>query len=104
MNTMPFDNNKYIQIQEDAILNRIQNYERLYIEVGGKIFDDYHASRVLPGFEPNVKIQILQELKNDLEIISSQKSSVKTTASPMTTNFSALLTVCVKLVFQFVEL
>ena len=60
MKTMPFNNNKYIQIQKDAILNRIQNYERLYIEVGGKIFDDYHASRVLPGFEPNVKIQILK--------------------------------------------
>lgn len=69
MNKMPFNNNKYIQIQKDAILSRIQNYERLYIEVGGKIFDDYHASRVLPGFEPNVKIQILKELKNDLEII-----------------------------------
>ena len=63
MNKMPFDNNKYIQIQKDEILNRIQDYERLYIEVGGKIFDDYHASRVLPGFEPNVKIQILKELK-----------------------------------------
>ena len=45
MKTMPFDNKKYIQIQKDAILSRIQNYEKLYIEVGGKIFDDYHASR-----------------------------------------------------------
>ncbi len=69
MKTMPFDNKKYIQIQKNAILNRIQNYEKLYIEVGGKIFDDYHASRVLPGFEPDVKIQILEELKQDLEII-----------------------------------
>ena len=69
MNAMPFNNKKYIQIQKDAILSRIQDYERLYIEVGGKIFDDYHASRVLPGFEPNVKIEILKELKNDLEIL-----------------------------------
>ena len=69
MNTMPFDNRKYIKLQKEAILERIQNYQKLYIEVGGKIFNDYHASRVLPGFEPNVKIQILQELKEDLEII-----------------------------------
>ncbi len=66
---MPFDNKKYIEIQKEAIYKRIESYEKLYIEVGGKLFDDYHASRVLPGFEPNVKIQILQELKNDLEII-----------------------------------
>ena len=69
MDTMPFNTKKYIQIQKDEIYKRIKNYEKLYIEVGGKLFDDYHASRVLPGFDPNVKIQILQELKNDLEII-----------------------------------
>ena len=69
MTTLPFDNNKYIQLQKDAIYKRIEGYEKLYIEVGGKLFDDYHASRVLPGFEPNVKTQILKELKDDLEII-----------------------------------
>ncbi len=69
MKTKPFDNKKYIQIQKDAIYSRIKDYHKLYIEVGGKLFDDYHAARVLPGFEPNVKIQILQELKDDLEII-----------------------------------
>lgn len=69
MENMPFDNEKYIQIQKDAIYKRIENYQKLYIEVGGKLFDDYHASRVLPGFDPNVKTQILKELKDDLEII-----------------------------------
>lgn len=69
MKTTPFNNKKYIQIQKEAIYNRIKDYQKLYIEVGGKLFDDYHAARVLPGFEPNVKIQILQELKDDLEII-----------------------------------
>lgn len=69
MKTTPFNNKKYIQVQKEAIYNRIKDYQKLYIEVGGKLFDDYHAARVLPGFEPNVKIQILQELKDDLEII-----------------------------------
>lgn len=69
MNTMPFNNKKYIQIQKESIYSRIKNYQKLYIEVGGKLFDDYHASRVLPGFEPNVKTQIIKELKDDLEII-----------------------------------
>ena len=65
----PFNNDKYKQLQKDEIYDRISKYDKLYIEVGGKIFDDHHAARVLPGFDPNVKIQIFQELKNDLEII-----------------------------------
>lgn len=65
----PFNNNQYKDLQKSAIYGRIKNYQKLYIEVGGKLFDDYHASRVLPGFDPNVKMQIFKEIKDDLEII-----------------------------------
>ena len=64
-----FDNKKYIKIQSKKIKDRIKLFDKLYLEIGGKLFDDYHASRVLPGFEPDVKINILKELKDDLEII-----------------------------------
>ena len=69
MSQTAFNNQKYVQLQKEEIYNRIQQYDRLYIEVGGKIFDDHHAARVLPGFNPNVKIEIFKELKDDLEII-----------------------------------
>lgn len=65
----PFNNEKYKNLQKQAIYDRIKNYQKLYIEVGGKLFDDNHASRVLPGFDPNVKMQIFKEIKDDLEII-----------------------------------
>ena len=64
-----FDNDKYIKIQSQNIKERIKLFDKLYLEIGGKLFDDYHASRVLPGFEPDAKIKMLQELKDDLEII-----------------------------------
>ena len=64
-----FDNKKYIKIQSKKIKDRIKMFDKLYLEIGGKLFDDYHASRVLPGFEPDVKINILKELKDDLEIV-----------------------------------
>lgn len=64
-----FDNKKYIKIQSKKIKERFKLFDKLYLEVGGKLFDDYHASRVLPGFEPDAKINMFQELKNDLEII-----------------------------------
>lgn len=65
-----FDNNLYLKIQKEKIEERIKMFDnKLYLEFGGKLFDDYHASRVLPGFKPNSKIQLLQELKDDLEII-----------------------------------
>jgi len=64
-----FDNNKYIKIQSKAIKERFKLFDKLYLEIGGKLFDDYHASRVLPGFKKDAKISIFQELKNDLEII-----------------------------------
>lgn len=65
----PFDNEKYKELQKNEILSRISKFDKLYIEVGGKLLDDKHASRVLPGFDPTVKLQILEELKSDLEVI-----------------------------------
>ena len=65
-----FDIKKYLKLQTENILERINQFDnKLYIEFGGKLFDDLHASRVLPGFEPDAKIQILKKLKNKSEII-----------------------------------
>ena len=60
-----FDNDKYVKIQAEQILSRIKQFDnKLYLEFGGKLFDDYHASRVLPGFKPDSKIQMLSRLKD----------------------------------------
>lgn len=64
-----FDNEKYIKIQSKKIKERFKLFDKLYLEIGGKLFDDYHAARVLPGFQPDAKIKMFQELKEDLEII-----------------------------------
>lgn len=65
-----FDNEKYIALQAEHIRNRIDQFEgKLYLEFGGKLFDDHHAARVLPGFEPDSKIRMLQSLVDDVEII-----------------------------------
>ena len=64
-----FDSEKYLELQKEKILSRIKLFKKLYLEFGGKLVDDYHASRVLPGFEPDLKIRLLQELKDDAEII-----------------------------------
>ena len=55
-----FDNEKYLKMQSEHIKERIAQFgNKLYLEFGGKLFDDYHASRVLPGFEPDSKLQML---------------------------------------------
>ena len=65
-----FDNEKYLKEQTKAILERVEAFNnKLYLEFGGKIIFDYHASRVLPGFDPNVKMRLLQELKDKADII-----------------------------------
>ena len=66
-----FDNKKYLSEQTAAILERVNAFdsEKLYLEFGGKILFDYHAARVLPGFNPNTKIQLLQELKDKTNVI-----------------------------------
>ena len=65
-----FDNEAYIKEQTASILERVDHFnEKLYLEFGGKIMYDYHASRVLPGFDPNVKMRLLQELSDKIDII-----------------------------------
>ena len=65
-----FDNEKYKKMQSEQIAKRIADFGgKLYLEFGGKLFDDYHASRVLPGFKPDSKLQMLKNLKNDVEIV-----------------------------------
>ena len=70
MTAIGFDNQKYLTTQSEQIRHRIAQFGgKLYLEFGGKLFDDYHASRVLPGFKPDSKIRMLQQLKNDVEIV-----------------------------------
>ena len=65
-----FDNQKYLETQSARIRERIDQFGgKLYLEFGGKLFDDYHASRVLPGFAPDSKIRMLLELKDSAEIV-----------------------------------
>ena len=64
-----FDNKKYVKIQSKKIKERFKLFDKLYLEVGGKLFDDSHAARILPGFKNDVKISMFKELKKDLEII-----------------------------------
>lgn len=70
MKSAPFDNKEYLKIQRENILRRINKFgDKLYLEFGGKLFDDYHASRVLPGFEPDSKLQMLLGIKDKAEMI-----------------------------------
>ena len=65
-----FDNAKYIELQAAHIKERISQFGgKLYLEFGGKLFDDYHASRVLPGFEPDSKFRMLKSIADDVEVI-----------------------------------
>ncbi len=70
MKKIGFDNEKYIKLQSENIRKRINMFGgKLYLEFGGKLFDDYHASRVLPGFVPDTKVKMLLELKDQAEIV-----------------------------------
>ena len=70
MKKSPFNNDKYLKIQREAILKRISKFgDKLYIEFGGKLFDDHHASRVLPGFKSDSKLQMLLGIKNKVEVV-----------------------------------
>ncbi|WP_303789851.1 DUF1846 domain-containing protein [Ruminococcus flavefaciens] len=65
-----FDNEKYLKMQSEHIRQRIAEFgDKLYLEFGGKLFDDFHASRVLPGFKPDSKLQMLLQLKDEAEIV-----------------------------------
>ena len=70
MEKIGFDSDKYLEVQGKKIRERIEMFgNKLYLEFGGKIFDDYHAARVLPGFRPDNKIRLLQQFKDDMEVI-----------------------------------
>lgn len=70
MKKIGFDNELYVKLQTETIKERIKLFDnKLYLEFGGKLFDDYHAKRVLPGFELNAKVRLLEELKDQTEII-----------------------------------
>ena len=65
-----FDNEKYISEQTRSILERVERFNnKLYLEFGGKLLYDYHAARVLPGYDPNVKMRLLKELKDNADIL-----------------------------------
>ena len=70
MNRIGFDNDKYLKIQSEHIKERIAKFgNKLYLELGGKLFDDHHASRVLPGFQPDSKLRMLSQLSDTAEIV-----------------------------------
>jgi len=70
MHKIGFDNEKYVKMQSQNIRDRISKFGgKLYLEFGGKLFDDYHASRVLPGFQPDSKVKMLLEMKDEAEIV-----------------------------------
>ena len=65
-----FDNDKYLRLQTERILSRVEQFGgKLYLEFGGKLFDDYHASRVLPGFQPDSKMRMLLKLRDQAELV-----------------------------------
>lgn len=70
MNRPGFDNEKYVKLQSQNIRDRISKFGgKLYLEFGGKLFDDFHAARVLPGFAPDSKVKMLLEMKDEAEIL-----------------------------------
>jgi len=70
MGKIGFDNRKYLELQSKRILERVDSFGgKLYLEFGGKLFDDYHASRVLPGFQPDSKLKMLLQLRDQAEIV-----------------------------------
>ena len=70
MKNISFNNNMYLKLQSEKILERVSMFEnKLYLEFGGKLSCDYHASRVLRGFEIDSKVKVLSKLKNKLEVV-----------------------------------
>src|SRR4030042_471672 len=65
-----FDNESYLAQQTEAILKRVERFDnKLYLEFGGKLLFDYHAARVLPGYDPNVKMRLLQKLRDRADVL-----------------------------------
>ena len=70
MGNFAFDNEKYLKIQREAIMQRFSKFgDKLYLEFGGKLFDDFHAERVLPGFNHDGKLKMLLGLKEQAEVV-----------------------------------
>ena len=70
MREAAFDSEKYLKLQSEKILERIAQFQgKLYLEFGGKMFEDFHAARVLPGYEPNNKIRLLTQMKDHVELV-----------------------------------
>ena len=104
---MGFNNEQYLKEQTAAILERVRMFkDKLYLEFGGKLLFDYHASRVLPGFDHNVKLRLLQQLKDRADILlciyagDIEKKKIRIAAPPVRprsnnrgplTNFSVIL-------------
>ena len=95
MGQIGFDNDKYLAMQSAHIRERISKFGgKLYLEFGGKLFDDFHASRVLPGFQPDSKIRMLQQLRDDAEIVIAvnandiEKNKVRMPSSSVSTRLA----------------
>ena len=92
MGNIGFDNEQYLRTQSEKIRERVQLFGgKLYMEFGGKLFDDYHASRVLPGFLPDSKVKMLLQMKDQAEIVIVSGSLCRFSASRLTVNFSSCL-------------
>ena len=75
MSQIGFDNDLYSKIQSEHIIERINQFGgKLYLEFGGKLFDDFHASRVLPGFKPDSKITMLKQMRDQTGIVIAIKA------------------------------
>ena len=88
-----FDHDKYTRMQSERIIQRIDEFGgKLYLELGGKLFDDFHASRVLPGFQPDSKVQMLLKMKDKEEIlIAVNANDIETTPKLMVSTMNNLL-------------
>ena len=64
-----FDHEKYLKEQSKYILERVEKFDKLYLEFGGKLMGDLHAKRILPGFDENAKIKVLQHIKDQVEVV-----------------------------------
>ena len=76
MKKQAFSSEQYLNLQRDHILERINQFDgKLYLEFGGKMLEDFHAARVLPGYEPDNKIKLLQEFKDQVEVVIAINAS-----------------------------
>lgn len=96
-----FDSEKYINAQREKIIEQVQKYGKLYFELGGKLLDDHHASRILPGFKPDTKMQIISGLKDISELIICVNSE-NIQNGRIRSDYNTLYTEdCLKLISQY---